>query len=47
MFPSIRSAHVVRGIERYLNWHWNSWRQGREVDAGAAPGDEPGTAARA
>lgn len=46
-FPSIRSAHVVRAIERYLNWHWNSWRQGREVDAGAAPGDEPGTAARA
>ena len=47
MFPSIRSAHVVRGIERYLNWHWNSWRQGREVDAGAAPGDEPGAAAGA
>jgi acetyl esterase/lipase len=47
MFPSIRSAHVVRGIERYLNWHWNSWRQGREVDAGAAPGDEPGTGADA
>lgn len=47
MFPSIRSAHVVRGIERYLNWHWNSWRQGREVDAGAAPGHEPGTGADA
>ena len=46
-FPSIRSAHVVRAIERYLNWHWNSWRQGREVDAGAAPGDEPGTGAEA
>lgn len=46
-FPSIRSAHVVRAIERYLNWHWNSWRRGREVDAGAAPGEEPGVAAQA
>lgn len=44
-FPSIRSAHVVRAIDRYLTWHWNSWRQGRAVDAGAAPGDEPGTGA--
>jgi acetyl esterase/lipase len=42
--PSIRSAHVVRAIERYLTWHWNSWRRGRAVDAGAAPGREPGTA---
>jgi acetyl esterase/lipase len=41
--PSIRSAHVVRAIERYLTWHWNSWRRGRAVDAGAAPGREPGT----
>ncbi len=46
-FPSIRSAHVVRAIERYLNWHWNSWRRGRDVDAGAAPGEEPGAAAGA
>ena len=34
LFPSIRSAHVVRAIERYLNWHWNSRRAGVEVDAG-------------
>jgi acetyl esterase/lipase len=32
VFPSIRSAHVVRGIERYLGWHWNSWRAGLPVD---------------
>ncbi len=44
-FPSIRSSHVVRAVDRYLTWHWNSWRQGQAVDAGAAPGDEPGTGA--
>lgn len=26
IFPSIRSAHVVRAIDRYLHWHWNRWR---------------------
>ncbi len=31
-FPSIRSAHVVRAIERYLGWHWNTWRAGLPVD---------------
>ena len=29
LFPSIRSAHVVRAIDRYLHWHWNTWRAGR------------------
>jgi acetyl esterase/lipase len=29
VFPSIRSAHVVRAIDRYLHWHWNTWRSGR------------------
>ncbi|CAM3202480.1 alpha/beta hydrolase [Nocardioides dubius] len=29
IFPSIRSAHVVRAIDRYLHWHWNTWRQQR------------------
>lgn len=29
VFPSIRSAHVVRAIDRYLHWHWNTTRQGR------------------
>ena len=29
VFPSIRSAHVVRAIDRYLHWHWNGWRAER------------------
>ena len=29
IFPSIRSAHVVRAIDRYLQWHWNCWRAGQ------------------
>jgi acetyl esterase/lipase len=32
VFPSIRSAHVVRAIDRYVHWHWNTWR--RELDQG-------------
>ncbi len=24
VFPSIRSSHIVRAIDRYLHWHWNS-----------------------
>ncbi|MCW2815370.1 MAG: Alpha/beta hydrolase fold-3 domain protein, partial [Nocardioides sp.] len=28
VFPSIRSSHVVRAIDRYLHWHWNTWRAG-------------------
>ncbi|MFC7494893.1 MULTISPECIES: alpha/beta hydrolase fold domain-containing protein [unclassified Nocardioides] len=31
VFPSIRSAHVVRAIDRYLHWHWNSWRRERTL----------------
>ncbi|MDP3893728.1 alpha/beta hydrolase [Nocardioides sp.] len=31
IFPSVRSAHIVRAIDRYLHWHWNGYRQGREV----------------
>jgi acetyl esterase/lipase len=27
IFPSIRSAHVVRAIDRYLHWHWNQYRR--------------------
>jgi acetyl esterase/lipase len=30
VFPSIRSAHVVRAVDRFLHWHWNTWRAGRE-----------------
>ena len=29
VFPSIRSAHVVRAIDRYLHWHRNTWRASR------------------
>lgn len=29
VFPSIRSAHVVRAIDRFLHWHWNGWRRER------------------
>jgi acetyl esterase/lipase len=29
VFPSVRSAHVVRAIDRYLHWHWNGWRRER------------------
>ncbi len=35
VFHSIRSAHVVRAIDRYLHWHWNTWR------AQQASGAEP------
>lgn len=34
LVPSIRSAHIVRAIDRYLHWHWNG-RRGRPV------GDSP------
>jgi acetyl esterase/lipase len=30
IFPSIRSAHVVRAIDRYLHWHWNQYRREKE-----------------
>lgn len=35
VFPSIRSAHVVRAIDRYLHWHWNGYR--RERSAAGVP----------
>jgi len=27
VFPSVRSAHVVRAVDRYLHWHWNQYRR--------------------
>jgi acetyl esterase/lipase len=27
IFPSIRSTHIVRAIDRYLHWHWNQYRR--------------------
>ncbi|MCB8955874.1 MAG: alpha/beta hydrolase [Nocardioides sp.] len=38
VFPSIRSAHVVRAIDRYLHWHWNGWRRERDAAAEADAG---------
>ncbi|MFC5731324.1 MULTISPECIES: alpha/beta hydrolase [Nocardioides] len=29
VFPSIRSQHLVRATERFLTWHWNTWRRER------------------
>jgi acetyl esterase/lipase len=29
VFPSIRSSHIVRAIDRYLHWHWNQYRRDR------------------
>ena len=34
VFPSIRTAHVVRGVDRFLRWHWNTWRA-------TEPGQQP------
>ncbi|MEV7429043.1 alpha/beta hydrolase [Nocardioides sp. NPDC092400] len=34
VFPSIRSSHVVRAIDRYLHWHWNQYRRERGRVAG-------------
>jgi acetyl esterase/lipase len=31
VFPSIRSSHVVRAIDRYLHWHWNRYRKERSA----------------
>jgi acetyl esterase/lipase len=32
IFPSIRSAHIVRAIDRYLHWHWSGWRAAQEAE---------------
>ncbi len=39
VFHSIRSAHAVRAVDRYLTWHWNTWRHGLEADSGVDPED--------
>ena len=36
IFPSIRSAHVVRAIDRYLHWHWSGWRAAQTADPGVS-----------
>lgn len=37
VFHSIRSAYAVRAVDRYLTWHWNTWRHGLEADSGVEP----------
>lgn len=37
VFHSIRSAHAVRAVDRYLTWHWSTWRHGFEADSGVDP----------
>ena len=39
VFHSIRSAHAVRAVDRYLTWHWNTWRHGLEADSGVEPSE--------
>ena len=43
-FHSIRSAHAVRAVDRYLNWHWNTWRHGLEADSSVDPDELDETA---
>jgi acetyl esterase/lipase len=37
VFHSIRSTHAVRAVDRYLTWHWNTWRHGLRADSGVGP----------
>ena len=36
IFPSIRSQHLVRATDRFLTWHWNSWRREKQRPAPVA-----------
>ncbi len=42
VFHSIRSGHAVRAVDRYLSWHWNTWRHGLEADSGVEPSEISG-----
>jgi dipeptidyl aminopeptidase/acylaminoacyl peptidase len=37
IFPSVRSAHVVRGVERFLDWTYVNAKLSRGADRGDAP----------
>jgi acetyl esterase/lipase len=37
LFPSVRSAHVVRGVERFLDWAYSRSVLNRAADRGDAP----------
>jgi acetyl esterase/lipase len=36
-FPSIRSAHVVRGVDRFLRFTYDDWREQRHDQAAPGP----------
>lgn len=40
VFPSIRSSHVVRAIDRYLHWHWNGYRRERAAAGESTDGNQ-------
>ncbi|WP_224277483.1 alpha/beta hydrolase [Nocardioides lacusdianchii] len=44
VYHSIRSTYAVRAVDRYLSWHWNTWRHGLDADSGVEPGDLDGDA---
>lgn len=44
VYHSIRSTYAVRAVDRYLSWHWNTWRHGLDADSGVKPGDLDGDA---
>lgn len=47
VFHSVRSAHAVDAVDRWLTWHWNTWRHGVGADSGATPEQvSPATDAR-
>ncbi len=37
IFPSIRSAHIVRAIDRYLHWHWHQYRREQATPSEVSP----------
>jgi len=41
VFPSIRSAHVVRAVERFADWVWSSYARDRETAERAAARRQP------
>ncbi|MCF6379405.1 alpha/beta hydrolase [Nocardioides KLBMP 9356] len=45
VFHSIRSGAAVHAVDRYLTWHWNTWRHGLEADSGVEPEELRGESA--
>ena len=34
VFPSVRTAHIIRAIERYVDYAFSRYRSGQKVDQG-------------